>query len=218
MYKKIGVILSGCGVYDGSEIHESVLTLLAIEQHGGEAVIIAPDINQAKVVDHHTGALQPGSRSILSEAARIARGPVLPIDRVKAQDLDGLIIPGGFGSVLNLCDFAGKGATCSADAATAKLIRDIHALRRPIGGLCISPALLARVLGEHGIRITIGDDPGTAAALEAMGAHHENAAADAIVVDERHQIVSCPAYMKAKNLIELWSGVNKLVGKVLELA
>ncbi|MEN9362675.1 MAG: isoprenoid biosynthesis protein with amidotransferase-like domain [Verrucomicrobiota bacterium] len=218
MYKKIGVILSGCGVYDGSEIHESVLTLLAIEQLGGEALIIAPDITQAKVVDHHTGALQPGSRSVLSEAARIARGPVLPVDRVKAQDLDALILPGGFGAALNLCDFASRGAACSADAATAKLIRDIHALRRPIGALCIAPAFLARVLGDQGVRLTIGDDPGTAAALEAMGAHHENAAADAIVHDEKHRLVTCPAYMKAKNLVELWSGVHRLVAKVVELA
>ena len=71
--KKIAVVLSGSGVYDGSEIHEAVLSLLAIEKHGAQWHCFAPNINQHHVINHITGAEMDTTRNVLIESARIAR-------------------------------------------------------------------------------------------------------------------------------------------------
>jgi len=216
---KVGVVLSGCGVFDGAEIHESVCTLLSLSQAGAEAVCMAPDIPQRHVVNHQTGEVaEPQERNILVESARIARGEVLALENVDLQELDALIFPGGFGVAKNLCDFAFEGTDCSVDPAIEELILKAKEAGLPLGFLCISPALAAKVLGpNHGVGLTIGQDAETAAAIETMGCSHVTVAADEIHVDEAGKVVSSPAYMSAGSIAEVAKGVDKLVQKVLEL-
>lgn len=217
--KKVGVVLSGCGVKDGAEIHESVLTLLAIDRAGARAVCLAPDVPQAAVTNHLTGKPAGGARNVLEESARIARGEIRDIKTVKVSDVDALVFPGGFGAALNLCDFASKGGDCTVQPEVARLIREVRAAGKPLGFICIAPAIAARVLGaEHKVQLTIGDDAGTAKALEKMGAKHVKCAVRDVVVDAANKVVSTPAYMLAGRISEAADGIEKLVKKVLELA
>lgn len=219
MKKKIGVILSGCGVYDGSEIHEAVITLLALDKRGAEAVCCAPNVPQMHVVDHLTGQPAPGqSRNVLTESARIARGKVRDVAQVEAGELDGLILPGGFGAAKNLCDFATAGSDCQVDADVARLVREVHAQGKPVGAVCIAPALLAKVLGQETPQLTIGKDAGTAAALEKMGARHVECPVTEMVVDRKLRLVTSPAYMLAHRITEAAEGIDKAVGALLEMA
>lgn len=219
MTKKIGVILSGCGVYDGSEIHEAVITLLALDKRGAEAVCCAPNIPQMHVVDHLTGQPVAGqSRNVLTESARIARGKVRDVAQVEAGELDGLILPGGFGAAKNLCDFASAGPDCHVNADVARLVREVHAQGKPVGAVCIAPALLARVLGQETPQLTIGQDAGTAAALEKMGARHVECPVSEMVVDRQLKLVTSPAYMLAQRISEAAEGIDKAVGALLEMA
>ncbi len=212
--KKIGVVLSGCGVYDGSEIHEAVITLLALDRAGVEAICMAPDMEQLHVVNHLSGEVAAGEkRNVLVEAARIARGKIRNIKEVKAADVDGLILPGGFGAAKNLCDFAVKGAECTAHPEVSRLVREIVAAKKPLAAVCIAPALVARVLGTElpGHRLTIGTDAGTAGALQAMGAAHVACPVTEFVVDEKHKLISSPAYMLAGRISEAATGIEKTV-------
>lgn len=218
--KRIGVVLSGCGVQDGSEIHEAVLTLLAIDRHGAEAVCLAPDAQQSRTVDHLSGQEMPEKRNILVESARIARGRIRDVAVVDVSELDALIFPGGFGAALNLCDFARKGAACTVHPDVARLVRGARAAGKPVGAICIAPALLARILGEDGVpaRLTIGTDPDTASRLEAMGVRHEDCPASGCVVDREHRIVTTPAYMLAGHISEVAEGIDRAVSALLEMA
>lgn len=219
MGKRIGVVLSGCGVYDGSEIHEAVATLLALDRRGAEAVCCAPDVPQMHVVDHLTGQVAPGeSRNVLVESARIARGKVVDVARVRSSELDGLVLPGGFGAAKNLCDFAVKGKDCTVHPEVARLVREVHAAGKPVAAVCIAPALLARVLGAEKPELTIGNDAGTAAALEAMGARHVACPVRATVVDRERRLVTTPAYMLAGRISEAADGIDAAVGALLEMA
>ncbi|HLO25703.1 MAG TPA: isoprenoid biosynthesis glyoxalase ElbB, partial [Geobacteraceae bacterium] len=164
MKKKVGVVLSGCGVYDGSEIHEAVFTLLAIDRNGAEAVCMAPDMELSEV-DHLSGKATGKKRNVLAESARIARGNIRNITEVQAGELDALVFPGGYGAAKNLCNFAEKGAGASIHPDVAKLLRDMAAAKKPICAICIAPALVAATLGkEYAPKLTIGNDAGTAAA------------------------------------------------------
>jgi enhancing lycopene biosynthesis protein 2 len=215
MKKKIGVVLSGCGVYDGSEIHEAVFTLLAIDQEGAEAVCMAPDIELAEV-NHVTGEATGAMRNVLVESARIARGKIKDIKEVKATDLDALIFPGGFGAAKNLCDFAFKGAGATINAEVARLIREVAAANKPIGAICIAPALIAAVLGkERAPEVTIGNDKGTATAINATGSHHLDCPVKEIVIDRKNKIVTTPAYMLAERITEPYEGIAKTVKTVI---
>ena len=217
---KVGVCLSGCGVYDGAEIHESVITLLELAKAGVEAVCFAPDVPQMHVVDHMTGEVSAGqTRNVLQESARIARGKVLAASKVNGADFDALIFPGGFGAAKNLSTFATQGADCSVDPDVSRILQEARAASRPIGLLCIAPALGAAVLGRNGetVELTIGTDAGTAGALTAMGAQHVERAVDEIHVDLASKVVSTPCYMLAQNIAEAATGVEALVAKVLEL-
>jgi enhancing lycopene biosynthesis protein 2 len=215
---KVGVVLSGCGVFDGSEIHEAVVTLLALDRAGAQALCFAPDIPQAHVVDHRTKAPAAGeARSVLVESARIARGDIRDLTTARAEDLDALIVPGGFGAAKNLCDFAFKGKDCAVHPALAALIRGMHQRKKPMGFVCIAPVIAARVLGER-VQVTIGSDPDTARAVEAMGARHVECPVDMCVVDEKNRIVSTPAYMLAGSIREAAGGIERLVKEVLKLA
>jgi enhancing lycopene biosynthesis protein 2 len=216
--KKIGVLLSGCGVMDGSEIHEATLTLFFLDKQGAEIVCMAPNKDQADVMNHAAGAPAQEKRNALVEAARIARGKILDVKTVKAADLDGIIIPGGSGAAKNLCTFAKDGSNCRVDENVAQLLWDLHRSRKPIGALCIAPALIARVFGaDISPELTIGTDDGTAAALEKMGARHKKALADEIVVDGKNKIVTTPCYMLAQSIKEVGAGVEKLVAQIMEM-
>jgi enhancing lycopene biosynthesis protein 2 len=216
---KVGVLLAGCGVMDGSEIHEATLTLYFLDKSGAEYVCIAPDRDQLDVIDHATGNPVSMKRNVLAEAARIARGKIVNIEDVNAGDLDAIIVPGGFGAAKNLCTFAQEGFDCSVDEGVEKLLRDMHGRKKPIGALCIAPAVLARLFGkDFGVTLTIGSDPGTASALEKMGAKHRNARVDEVVVDAGNRIATTPCYMLAQSIKEVGAGVEKLVATILEMS
>src|SRR6185436_17907915 len=171
MAKKVGVLLSGCGVQDGAEIHEAVCAMLALDRAGAEIVCLAPNREQASVVDHLKGRPVGEKRNVLVESARIARGQIRDVAGVRPADLDAIILPGGFGAAKNLSTFADAGEKAQADPAVAALLRGMHEAKKPIGALCIAPAVLAAALGRDvHPELTIGDDPGTAKKLEGMGA------------------------------------------------
>jgi len=216
---RVGVILSGCGFKDGSEIHESVLTLLALDRAGAETLCFAPDIKQARVIDHLSGQEMPETRNVLRESARIARGKVADVAAADPTRLDALILPGGFGAALNLSDFAQRGAEARVEEGTARLVRAMHAAGKPIGAICIAPAVLACLLGpeDHPL-LTIGDDTGTAQTLEACGARHKACPVDSFVVDAKQRIVSTPAYMLGPTIRHVAEGIERCVTAVLELA
>ncbi|MGK2945473.1 MAG: isoprenoid biosynthesis glyoxalase ElbB [Desulfuromonadales bacterium] len=220
MSKRIGIILSGCGVYDGSEIHEAVITLLAIDRAGAEAVCMAPDIPQMHVINHLAGEPAAGeSRNVLVESARIARGNIKDLATVRAADLDALILPGGFGAAKNLCDFAVKGSDCSVNADVARLIKEMHAAKKPIAAVCIAPTILSKVLGSEKIshQLTIGTDAGTAEALSKMGTEHIQCPVKDFVIDHKNKLVSSPAYMLAGRISEAAEGIEKTVQALIDL-
>ncbi|MBF0625427.1 MAG: isoprenoid biosynthesis glyoxalase ElbB [Magnetococcales bacterium] len=216
--KRIGVLLSGCGVYDGAEIHEAVLTLFFLDRAGAQAVCMAPDILQHHVLNHMTGAEMAETRNVLVEASRISRGDIRNLTEVKAETLDGLILPGGFGAAKNLSTVAFDGPNARVNPDVAALVKKIHAARKPVGAMCISPAVLARIFASHGITLTIGDDSGTAQAIEAMGNRHRTTTVDEIVVDQANKVVTTAAYMCQATIGAVGIGIEKLVNKVLELA
>lgn len=216
---RVGVILSGCGFKDGAEVHESVLTLLALDRAGAEVACFAPDIDQASVVNHLTGEAVDERRNVLVESARIARGEIRDVEQADPSALDALILPGGFGAALNLSDFAQKGPAADVHEGTARLIRAMHQARKPIGAICIAPAVIARVLGKDGSpTLTIGNDAGTADALQACGAAHQDCPVESFVVDKESRVVSTPAYMLGPTIKHVAEGIERCVSEVLELA
>jgi enhancing lycopene biosynthesis protein 2 len=217
--KKVGVVLSGCGVYDGAEVHEAVLTLLTLDKTKAQIICMAPDIAQLHVINHLKGEESAGeSRNVLVEAARIARGDIKDIKSISSDDIDALIFPGGFGAAKNLCDFAVKGKDCTVNPEVERLIKEMHAAKKPMGFVCIAPVLAAKVLGEYGPTLTIGSDEGTAAAIEDMGGMHVVRAVNEIAVCEANKIVSTPAYMLGPGISDVAPGIELLVLKVLELS
>ncbi len=217
MNKKVAIILSGCGVFDGAEINETVLTALSLDQLGAQVEYFAPDINQHHVLNHLTGEEMPEQRNVLVESARITRGKSRDIRELKAADFDAVILPGGFGVAKNLSDFAFKGADCRVQEDILQAILQFKEVKKPVGLICISPALSAKIFGE-GVRCTIGDDADTAAAITQMGGVHQDCAVDGIVVDEKNRLVTTPAYMLAQSISEAAKGINKLVEQVLKMA
>lgn len=218
MSKRVGVILSGCGFLDGSEVHESVLTLMHLDRHGVEIVCMAPGGNQADVVDHV--AKQPvegAARAMLVEAARIARGQITPLAKVDPNTLDAVVMPGGFGAAKSLSNFAVRGAAGSANSDVARLLQALHGAGKPIGAICIAPAVVAMVLGKSKPKLTIGDDAGTAKALEQLGAVHVPCAVSDCVIDADQRIVSTPAYMFDARVHDVATGIGKLVDAVVQM-
>ena len=216
MSKKIAVILSGCGVYDGAEVHESVITLLRLDQRGAQVQCFAPNISQLHVINHLTGEEMPESRNVLVESARIARGNIKDIREASVEDFDALIVPGGFGAAKNLSNFAIEGAGCTVQPDVLALTEAFAEAGKPVGLICISPALAAKIYGP-GVTCTIGNDADTAAAMNKMGATHAECAVTDIVEAKARKLVSTPAYMLAQSISEAASGINKLVDRVLEL-
>jgi enhancing lycopene biosynthesis protein 2 len=213
--RRVAVVLSGCGVNDGAEIHEAVLTLLAIDRNGAEAQCFAPNVAQRDVVNHLTGKEVAESRNVLVESARIARGKIRDLAEYKASDFDAIIFPGGFGAAKNLSSFAFDGADCTVEPGVERAIKTTQAAGKPIGALCIAPAVIAKVLGK--VEVTIGDDPGTASAIEQTGARHTIAGPGQVVVDRQARVVTTPGYMIESTITQIAEGADNLVRAVLEL-
>ena len=214
---KVAVLLSGCGVYDGAEIYETVLTLLRLDQNNVGYQCFAPNDNQHHVINHLTGEEMPEQRNMLVEAARLARGEIKPLADLDSSDFDALIIPGGFGAAKNLSDFAFKGSDLTVRPDVIAAVQGFHKTGKPVGLMCIAPAMSAKLFGE-GVECTIGHDVDTVAALKQTGAVHKDCAAHDIVVDRNNKLVTTPAYMLAGTISEAASGINRLVDMVLELS
>jgi len=216
--KNIAVILSGCGVFDGAEIHESVLTLLALDLAGAKYTCAAPDIDQAHVINHLAGAPSEGeTRNVLQESARIARGDIKPLSEIDPADFDAIILPGGFGAAKNLCNFAFDGANQQVEASLTAFLLKAHELGKPLAFACIAPAIAAKLFGDKRIKFTIGNDAGTAQALTTHGGTHVDCPVDDIVIDENLKIVTTPAYMLAQRISEAHTGLTKMVNATLAL-
>ena len=217
---KAGIVLSGCGVKDGTEIHEAVLTMLHLDRFGAQIVCAAPDSDQAQVVNHVSGQVCGlEGRSMLLESARIARGDILALDELNSGDIDVLIFPGGLGAARNLCTFADDGPQCSVRPDVEQLILDMRQAGKPLGALCIAPVVLARVLGSRDmpVEVTIGNDSGVAGAIGAMGARHVECPVDQAVTDEQYRVVTSPAYMLASGIHEVYKSTGALVDAVMKL-
>jgi enhancing lycopene biosynthesis protein 2 len=212
--KKFAIILAGCGVYDGAEIHEAVMAMYAVMKNGAEYQLFAPDIAQHHVVNHLTGAEMPETRNVLVESARIARGKIKPLTDLDMRSFDALLFPGGFGVAKNLCSFAFKGADCEVHPQVGKVVREAVSLRKPVGALCISPVILAKVLGD--VEITIGSDTGTAAAVEKMGAKHKNTSHGQVVTDTKHKVFTTPCYMLDATILQIAEGADNIVKAMLK--
>ena len=216
---RVGVVLSGCGVNDGAEIHESVITMLALDRAGADMVFMAPNIDQLHVINHYTESEMDESRNVLMESARIARGKIRDMAEVHASDVDALIFPGGFGVVKNLCDYAMAGTDCSVNPDVKRLATDVHKAGKPIGVICIAPAMFAKIMEGAGdtVELTIGTDEQTSSDINSMGSNHVSCPVEDIVIDKKNKIVSTPAYMLAQRISEAAEGIEKLVKEVLAM-
>jgi enhancing lycopene biosynthesis protein 2 len=217
MSKKVGVLLSGCGVFDGSEIHEAVLTLLALDRAGAETVCMAPDMDQLHVINHLTQEQTKEKRNVLVESARIARGKIKNLKDVKASNLDALILPGGMGAAKNLSTFALQGADAQVNPEVKRLLNEMVSSGKPVGAICIAPATLTKALSDKKPQVTIGNDLNTAQAIEKMGGGHKICSVDMIHVDENNNIVTTPAYMLGPGIKDIAVGIEKLVNKVVSM-
>ncbi|WP_119343850.1 isoprenoid biosynthesis glyoxalase ElbB [Facilibium subflavum] len=218
MTKKVAVVLSGCGCFDGAEIHESVLTLLALSKNGADYEVIAPNKDQYHVINHATGKEMPEKRNILVEAARIARGEIKDLARANPEDYDALIFPGGFGAAKNLFDFALKqDESYEVDPDVIAFIKAFKQAQKPVGFICIAPMMIPLVYPSD-VKMTIGNEQSVAKIVQAKGAQHINTAVDAICIDEKNKVVSTSAYMLGQNPYEVSQGIEKLVNKVLEMS
>lgn len=220
MAKRVAVVLSGCGVYDGTEIQEAVFTLLALDQAGAQYQCCAPDMEQRHVVNHLAGKPSEEMRNVLTESARIARGDIKNLREIRAADYDALVFPGGFGAAKNLCSYAVDGSAASVQTEVGRVIHEFAAQRKPIGAICIAPALVAAAFSSDTNvhpTLTIGTDEGTAADIEAMGAAHAPCGVRDFVVDKKNRIVSTPAYMLGTGPADVFVGIEKTVRALLEM-
>ena len=217
--KKVGVLLSGCGVNDGAEIHESVLTMLFLDKAGVEMILMAPNIDQMHVINHYTGQEMEEYRNVLVESSRIARGEIKDMAEVSGNDLDALVIPGGFGVAKNLCDYAMAGPECSVNPDVYRLIAELRLMEKPIGAICIAPVMMAKVLGEQeeSANMTIGYDETTSTDIISMGSKHIECPVSEMIIDEEKKIVTTPAYMEAKSIKETAEGIEKLINQILSM-
>lgn len=213
----VAIVLSGCGVYDGAEIQEAVLTMLAVQRNGGTYQCFAPNTPQYHVINHLTGQEETGAnRNVLIEAARIARGDIKDLREYKPEDYDAILFPGGFGVAKNLCTFALDGPECRVNADTEAAIQATLAARKPIGALCIAPALMAKVIG-HGVNLTIGQDEGTAHGIEAMGGVHTKTTHGEVVIDSARKLATTPCYMLDATIVQIDQGANNVVKAVFDM-
>ncbi len=215
---RFAVVLSGCGRADGSEIHEAVTALLAIDKHGCTYKCFAPDIEQSAVINNLTSEKTEEHRNVLVESARIARGDISPLAEMKVTDFDCILFPGGLGAITNWCDFAKKGINCTVETSVSRVLEMAFHHNLVIGAMCIAPVMVAKVLGKYGIKVTIGNDKTVAQAITNTGAEHENKKAEEVSIDEENFIVTTPAYMLAKSIKEVAQGADAMVQAMIELA
>ncbi len=213
--KKFAVVLSGCGVYDGAEIHEATLTMLAIMRQGGSYQCFAPDIPQHHVINHLNGEEMKESRNVLVESARIARGDIKPLSEFEGKDFDALIFPGGFGAAKNLSTVAFDGANATINPEVEQTVKQMVTLKKPIGALCISPAFIAKILKD--VNVTIGSDKGTAEAIEGMGATHIETSHGDVVFDEDKLVFTTPCYMLDATILDIDDGANNVVKEMMKV-
>ncbi len=211
--KKFAVVLSGCGVYDGAEIHEATMTMLSILEEGGVYQCFAPDIPQYHVINHLTGEEMDESRNVLVESARIARGDIKPLSDFKASDYDALIFPGGFGAAKNLSTVAFDGPNATVNPQVEDAIKQMLAVHKPIGALCISPAVVARVI--QGVEVTIGNDPGTTEAIEKMGSKHVVTTHGQVVHDHKYNVFTTPCYMLDATILDIKEDAGLVVKEMM---
>lgn len=225
--KKIGVILSGCGVYDGSEIQEAVFTLLAIAQNNAQAVCFAPDIDQHHVVNHVNGNEMAETRNTLVESARIARGEIRSLDKFNANELDALIIPGGFGAAKNLTKWAFNGPDGEINSEVKNAIVTMHSQQKPICGLCMGPTVIVKALEKTvaGIHVSVGTDaqksPYDIAAISgginATGAIAEMKTVHEICIDTKNKIITAPCYMMEASIVEVKDNIDEAISQTFKL-
>lgn len=212
---KVAVILSGCGFLDGSEIHESVLCLLALSQKGHQATCFAPDAKHSKVVNHLTNEEEHEQRSVLKESARIARGNIKPLNQLNPGDFDALLIPGGFGVASNLSNFSEKQTDCNVNPDLERALLEAHSAKIPIGATCITPAILAKVFeGKKRLKLTLGTDQDYLKLLEKMGMLGKSAKSSDMIADEENKIFTTPCYMEPPDLAGMYEGIKKVVDKL----
>lgn len=214
--KKIAVILSGCGFKDGSEITEAISALITLDQAPAEYQIFAPSMDVPST-NHLTGETED-SRNVLVESARIARGKINDLTKLQAKNFDGVVFPGGYGAALHLCNFAQKGAPSDVHPEAYRIIHEFYDAGKPIGAICIAPALIARVLGDQGISVTIGNDADTASEIEKTGAHHVECPVDDYVTDREHKIITTPAYMYEARPSQVFKGIQGALKELVEMA
>lgn len=213
---KIAIILSGCGVFDGSEIHEATMCMYSTMKNGGQYELFAPNINQHHVINHLTGEQMNETRNVLVESARIGRGEVKALSELNMQNFDALLLPGGFGAAKNLSDFAFKGAYCNINSELENIIRDAVSKSKPIGALCISPVILAKVL--PGATVTIGDEENPSNEIIKMGSFHKNTTHGEIIIDEKYKIVTTPCYMLDANIVDIAVGADNVVKALIKMS
>ncbi len=213
--KKFAVILAGSGVYDGSEIHEATLSMYAISKNGGEYQLFAPNIYQHHVINHLTGEEMPEKRNVLIESARIARGNIKDLKEFSEDQFDAILFPGGFGVAKNLCSFAFNGSDCEVNPYVETALKAMHQAKKPIGALCIAPALVAKILGT--VEVTIGQDVNTAQAITQMGATHVDADHGEIIFDKDNRIVTTPCYMLDATIAQIGEGAENVVKTIMAL-
>lgn len=211
---KFAVILCGCGTLDGSEIHESVMTLLAIDRNNCEYSIFAPNDIQHHVINHTTGEVMSEQRNMLVEAARIARGNIRPLTECHAEDFDALVFPGGNGSAKNLFTYAFDGKNCTVREDVAQLIRTFHAQNKPIGALCIAPVMIAKVLGD--VTITVGNDEQTINNVLSFGSKHINTQQKEVISDKQNMVFTTPCYMLPARISDIADCAENLIEAILE--
>ncbi|MDO9511325.1 MAG: isoprenoid biosynthesis glyoxalase ElbB [Bacteroidales bacterium] len=212
--KKIAIVLAGCGVFDGAEIHEAVLSMLAIQKQGAEFQLFAPDIAQSHVINHLSGEIMTEERNVLIESARIARGNIKALSMYNAAEFDALIFPGGFGVAKNLCNFAFKGSSMEVLPEVINSIQETHQMNKPIGAMCISPVIIAKLL--PGTELTIGNDVETSVLVEELGGKHKIANFTEVISDKKNKIFTTPCYMLQANLVQIAKGTENLISKVIE--
>jgi enhancing lycopene biosynthesis protein 2 len=212
---KIAIVLSGNGVFDGAEIHESTMTMLAVVKLGGEYQVFAPDIDQFHVINHINGKEMPEKRNVLVESARIARGKITPLSELNMKNFDAVIFPGGFGVAKNLSDYAFKGADCNVNKDFEKVVTQALELKKPIGALCIAPAVIAKLI--KGVKVTIGKDKTTADHITKMGGIHEVTGHGEVVTDLQNKVVTTPCYMLDATILDIAVGAENLTKAVFKL-
>lgn len=214
---RIAFVLNGCGHRDGSEIHEAVVAMLALEEAGAVVLPVAPNKPQVKLLSHVDGKPLVGSRNMFEESARIARGKIRDIAAVKIEEFDAVVIPGGNGTAYNLCDFADKGASMTVEPGLAALLKAAHEAGKPIGAICIAPVILAKLFGSQGAEITIGNDSEVAAKLRKLGAKHTDCSVSDCVIDRKNKLVTTPAYMLGETVRDIAPGIRKLAQAIVRM-